>query len=192
MALAAKPDDHPAPRKIDAEVLAPDDRHSAGDVCGDLGGRRSQDCGSRAACRFEEPDIQGELWASHPEASLHHRAVWIGRVTSSTAWSMTSIWRLKDETLAKYLEGAQPERAAAGAEGSYQLRGVLEVSGDGRKAPMMMPVLVKSVRPCTLPCLPALRAGWRFRALQSSLLANHRQHISRRMIKSSPQAVAEN
>jgi VWFA-related protein len=142
MALAAKEEERPAPRKIDAEVLAPDDRN---DAPATFAVTVAGDKTAKTVSMVLHVDLKKltlkELFGTRSQKLTYIAALMDQQGNFVTGREYDIDLALKESTLQQYLDGGLNLTAQLQApKGTYRLRGVLEVGGDGKTTSATMPV----------------------------------------------------
>jgi VWFA-related protein len=145
MALAAKEEQRPAPRKIDAEVLAADDHNDAPAkfAVTVADGEAVKTVSSVLHIDLKYLTLK-QLFGVRSQ-KLTYIAALMDLQGSFVAGKEFEIdLALKESTLAQYLErGLNLTAQLQAPKGSYRLRAVLEVAGDGKMSSATMPVEIR-------------------------------------------------
>jgi hypothetical protein len=141
MALPAKADDRPAPRKIDAEVLAPDDHNDApATFAVTVAGAEVKTVSAVLHVDLKNLEFK-ESFGIHNQKLTYIVALMDEQGNFVAGQENQIDLALKAETLAKYRDGGLNLAAQLKApKGSYKLRAVVEVAGDGKTTSATTPV----------------------------------------------------
>jgi VWFA-related protein len=145
MSLAVKPDEHAEPRKIDAEVLSAEDHH---DAPASFAVTVAGDDPLRTVLVVLHIDLKNltfkELFGVHSQNLTYIAALMDQQGNFVTGQECGIDLALKESTLARYLGGGMNLTAKLQApKGTYRMRGVLEVAGDGKIASQTIAVEAK-------------------------------------------------
>jgi VWFA-related protein len=145
MALAAKKERRPEPRRIDAEVLASDDHHDvpARFAVTVAGGEAAKTVSSVLHIDLKHLALK-ELHGVRSQKLTYIAALMDAQGSFVTGKEYEIDLALKESTLAQYLErGLNLTAQLQAPKGSYRLRAVLEVAGDGKMSSASIPIEIR-------------------------------------------------
>lgn len=145
MALAAKKEQRAEPREIDAEVLAADDRRDAPATFAvtAAGGEAAKTVSSVLHIDLQRLTLK-ELHGVHSQKLTYIAALLDSQGSFVIGKEYQIDLALKESTLAQYLErGLNLTAQLQAPKGSYRLRAVLEVAGDGKMSSATLPVEIR-------------------------------------------------
>jgi VWFA-related protein len=145
MALAAKKEARMEPRKIDAEVLAAEDHRDAPATFAvtAAGGEAAKTVSSVLHIDLQRLTLK-EIHGVHSQKLTYIAALLDAQGNFVIGKEYQIDLALKESTLAQYLErGLNLTAQLQAPKGSYRLRAVLEVAGDGKMSSATLPVEIQ-------------------------------------------------